>query len=54
MAFDTVAEAQKALPKLVSANERLLILGGGSNLLLTGDFDGTVVHSHIMGMERHE
>ena len=54
MAFDTVAEAQKALPKLVSDNERLLILGGGSNLLLTGDFDGTVVHSHIMGMERHE
>ena len=54
MAFDTVAEAQKALPKLASDNERLLILGGGSNLLLTGDFDGTVVHSHIMGMERHE
>jgi len=54
MAFDTVAEAQKVLPKLASDNERLLILGGGSNLLLTGDFDGTVVHSHIMGMERHE
>ena len=54
VAFDTVAEAQKALPKLVSANERLLILGGGSNLLLTGDFDGMVIHSHIMGMEQHD
>ena len=54
MAFDTVAEAQKALPKLASDNERLLILGGGSNLLLTGDFDGTVIHSHIMDMEQHD
>ncbi len=29
----------------------LLIIGGGSNLLLTDDFDGTVVHSDIKGVE---
>ena len=31
-----------------------MILGGGSNLLLTKDFQGTVVHSAIMGAEAHE
>ena len=54
VAFDNVAEAQVMLPQLVESRERLLLLGGGSNLLLTGDFDGTVVHSQIKGMERHE
>jgi len=29
----------------------LLIIGRGSNLLLTGDFPGTVVRSAVMGME---
>lgn len=54
VAFDNVAEAQAMLPQLVESRERLLLLGGGSNLLLTGDFDGTVVHSQIKGMERHD
>ena len=54
VAFDTMEEVQNTLPKLVACHEPLLVLGGGSNLLLTADFDGTVVHSHIMGMERNE
>ncbi len=29
----------------------LLVIGGGSNLLFTGDFDGTVLHSAIKGVE---
>ncbi len=29
----------------------VLILGGGSNILFTGDFNGLVIKSHILGKE---
>lgn len=32
-------------------NGRSLVIGGGSNLLFVNDFDGTIFHSSIMGME---
>ena len=32
-------------------NGRSLVIGGGSNLLFVNDFDGTVFHSSIMGMD---
>lgn len=34
--------------------QNMLIIGGGSNLLLTADFKGTVVRSAIMGMTARE
>ncbi len=48
--FCSVAELQEALRALTAADRPLLMLGGGSNLLLTGDFAGTVLHSAIKGM----
>lgn len=33
------------------SEETLLHIGGGSNLLFTSDFDGTVLHSAILGIE---
>ena len=32
-------------------NSRSLVIGGGSNLLFVNDFDGTIFHSAIKGME---
>ncbi|MDV3310593.1 MAG: FAD-binding protein, partial [Cyclobacteriaceae bacterium] len=32
-------------------NNRVLILGGGSNILLTADFDGLVVKNEITGID---
>jgi UDP-N-acetylmuramate dehydrogenase len=32
-------------------NEKRLILGGGSNILLTGDFEGLVVHNDLRGIK---
>lgn len=45
----TVLEAKKYLHEI--HDEPLLIIGGGSNLLLTKNFDGNVIHSRIKGME---
>lgn len=49
--YDTVEEAQQIVMSLTAADRPLLILGGGSNLLLTGDYQGTVLHSAIRGIE---
>ena len=37
-----------------SSNDPYLIIGGGSNLLLTKDYAGVVVHSAIKGIEAEE
>ena len=47
-AFQSEKELKKLLPK---AQEPLLVLGGGSNILLTQDFEGTVLKNEIQGIE---
>lgn len=42
-------ELQRLIPTLV--DEKVLHIGGGSNLLFRGDFEGTVLHSAIRGIE---
>ena len=46
--YSSVEEAQEVARQL---QEPYLLIGAGSNLLLTQDFDGTVVHSTIKGIE---
>ena len=48
MEYVSVEEAQEIARQL---QEPYLLIGAGSNLLLTGDFDGTVVHSAVKGIE---
>lgn len=48
--FQSVEDAQQVATMLGDADQTLLIVGGGSNLLLTGDYGGTVVHSAIKGV----
>ena len=50
--YASVEEAQQLVTSLIAADQPLLILGGGSNLLLTGDYDGTVLHSAIKGIRK--
>lgn len=48
--FTRVEDLKNALAKH-SAKDKLLILGGGSNLLLTSDFDGLVLKNGLRGIE---
>jgi UDP-N-acetylmuramate dehydrogenase len=47
--YESEAEAQQVAEILRNADTPYIIIGGGSNLLLTKDFDGIVVHSAIKG-----
>jgi UDP-N-acetylmuramate dehydrogenase len=47
--YENVVEAQEIAGILRESDTPYIIIGGGSNLLLTKDFDGIVVHSQLMG-----
>ena len=49
--FSTVAELQRLVRSITASDYPLLIIGEGSNLLPTRDFEGTVLHSAIKGRE---
>jgi UDP-N-acetylmuramate dehydrogenase len=52
--YESVEEAQQVAAILRVSHQPFLIIGSGSNLLLTGDYDGIVVHSAIRGIEEHD
>lgn len=49
--YDNETEAQQVASILRESGLPFLIIGGGSNLLLTRDFEGIVVHSAMKGCE---
>lgn len=49
--FSSVEDLQDVVNSLKKDDYPLLIIGGGSNLLLTKDYEGTVLHSVIYGYE---
>lgn len=49
--FATVEEAQQVAEIIRKANRPYIIIGGGSNLLLTKDYEGIVVRSDILGIQ---
>ena len=52
--YATAEEACAIADKLRRESQPFLIIGAGSNLLPTGDYDGTVVHSTIRGISLTE
>lgn len=52
--FETAQEAASFFSSYSCGEEPLLLIGGGSNLLLTADFPGLVLRSDIKGMTMRE
>ena len=52
MEYANIEDAQKIASVLRTEQNPYLIIGSGSNLLLTSDFEGVVVHSAIKGIKK--
>ena len=52
--FDTVNEIQSFLNENSVESVNYLILGGGSNILFTSDYEGLILHPNIKGIETVE
>ena len=48
--YADIKEAQQVAAILRESDLPYIIIGGGSNLLLTQDYDGIVVHSALKGI----
>ena len=48
--FDSVFELTEILKTNLHKEEKLFILGSGSNILLTQDFNGFILHNKIEGI----
>lgn len=49
--FDSLPKLYTLLENISASDIRMLILGGGSNILLTGDYNGIVLRNLIKGIE---
>ena len=49
-AFDSIIELKDILDSEIYSVNKTFILGGGSNILLTKDFDGLILHNKIAGI----
>lgn len=49
--ISTIREAQDLFKSDIFRKNKTLILGGGSNMLLTKDFDGLVIRNEVRGIE---